>query len=80
MKELEKVMTTDTQRGRILVYLRENGSITSFEAWTKLGVARLASRISELRHQYGYKIDDEWIEIENKFGEICRVKRYRLGA
>ena len=38
-----------TQRQRVLDYIRDFGSITSYEANKDLGVTRLASRIAELK-------------------------------
>lgn len=66
-----------TQCGRILDYIERFGSITQYEALQDLGVMRLASRISELRKQ-GYEIACEWIRVENRFGETCKVKRYSM--
>lgn len=66
-----------TQCSRILAYMEKHGSITQLEALMELGVMRLASRISNLRKS-GYEIDCEWVEVQNRFGETCRVKKYSL--
>lgn len=66
-----------TQCSRILDYIERFGSITQYEALQDLGVMRLASRISELRKQ-GYDIEGEMIEVKNRFGETCSVKRYSM--
>lgn len=68
--------SNEKQCSRILAYLEEKGSITSLEALKDLGVFRLASRISELKHKHGYDIKDEWIKVKNRYGEECRIKRY----
>ena len=68
-----------TQAQRILEYIKEHGSITQFEAFTELGIMRLASRISDLR-RIGVQINSHTEKVKNKFGETCHVKRYRLGA
>ena len=76
----ERKMSVETkpkQNTRILDYLAENGSITQIEALNKLGVLRLASRISDLRRK-GYDFDSEMITVRNQWGEKCRVKRYSL--
>ena len=62
----------------VLDYMRRFGSITQHDALLDLGVARLASRISELKKD-GYNIKSEMITVKNRFGENCYVKRYRLG-
>lgn len=66
-----------TQCIRILAYMEKYGSITQFEALNELGVMRLASRISNLR-KVGYDIDCEWVDVVNRFGEKCRVKKYSI--
>ena len=66
-----------TQANRVLAYIEEHGSITQFEAFTELGIMRLASRISDLR-RIGVQIESKTEKVENKFGETCHVKRYSL--
>lgn len=66
-----------TQCQRILDYMLDHGSITQLEALKDLGVFRLASRISELRKN-GHQISSQMVKVENRYGETCRVKRYRL--
>ena len=66
-----------TQNQRILDYIRQFGSITQLEALRDLGVMRLASRISDLRRM-GFSIVSETESVENRFGEKCNVKRYRI--
>jgi len=62
---------------RIQMYLENNEYITPLEAWSKLSIYRLASRISDMKKR-GVPIDSEFIECENKYGEKCRVKKYFL--
>lgn len=66
-----------TQAQRILAYIEEFGSITQAEAIQELGVMRLASRISELRKR-GHKITGEWVPVVNRWGETCKIKRYKF--
>lgn len=51
-------MNTDykTQKELVLDYMRENGSITQYEATIKLGVLRLAAVIYELANNEGIDI------------------------
>jgi hypothetical protein len=58
-------------------YLAKNGSITQAEALDRLGVARLASRIHDLRNM-GEEIIVEPIYVLNRFGEEVKVARYHL--
>ena len=62
---------------RILRYMRTFGSITSLEAFTDLGVARLSARIKDLRTS-GHRIDGKTVTVKNRRGETCRVTRYTL--
>lgn len=65
------------QKKRILEYLENHKGITAKEAQDILGIARLASRISDLKDD-GYTISTEWEEGENRFHEPTRYKRYYL--
>ena len=65
------------QRERVLKYIEKRGSITGLEAVTELGVMKLSNRISEMLAA-GVPIVKEWVDVENRFGEPCRVVRYRL--
>lgn len=73
-----KVEHKPTQNERIIDYMDRFGSITQLEALQDLGVLRLASRISDLR-SLGVPIISEMVEVKNRFGEKCHIKRYRLG-
>ena len=67
----------ENQNRRILNYMRENGSITTMEAFTKLGVCRLGSRISELRSE-GHVIAGTRESGKNRYGEKVNYLRYVL--
>lgn len=66
-----------TQKDRVLKYMRDNGSITPFEAFTELGITRLAARICELQHT-GQDIISEPVETVNRYGERAYFTRYRF--
>lgn len=51
--------------------------ITPMEAWNELGVYRLAARVCDLK-EAGHNIAKETVSVANRFGEECRVARYRL--
>lgn len=67
-----------TQSERLLNYLKTHGSITQLEALNELGIMRLASRVTDLKKQ-GHRIEGRMARVENRYGESCRVKQYRLG-
>ena len=66
------------QTDRILTYMRDFGSISTREAFIDLGVARLASRIHDLR-RLGYPIDGVMVQSKDRYGEPVSYKRYSLG-
>lgn len=61
---------------RVLKYLKDFGSITSFEAFSELGCTRLSEYIRQLRLEYTIK--DEWVETINRYGEKVHYKKYYL--
>lgn len=63
---------------RILEYLREGNTLTSLEAWRELGVARLASRVYDLR-KAGYPIQRKTVTVTNRYGEKVSIKEYSIG-
>jgi putative heme degradation protein len=62
---------------RLLRYLTEFGSITSFEAFKELGDTRLSATIFNLRKQ-GNSITDTWENCINRYGKKVRYKKYIL--
>lgn len=61
----------------VLEYLREKGSITTFESYNQLFITRLASRISDLRKK-GFEFDEEWVTKKNWCGRTISFKKYKL--
>lgn len=59
---------------RILQFMLDFGSITSFQAFTELGCTRLSEYIRQLRLEM--EIKDEWLVKKNRYGEDVRFKRY----
>ena len=66
-----------TQKDRIINYIRQFGSITSWEAYQDLGVMQLGARIDQLKKD-GYKFRTEWEIGKNRFGEEVSFKRYYI--
>ena len=66
-----------TQCERIIDYINEFGSISTMEAFTDLGITRLASRIHDLRCE-GYDIERETVRSNNRYGEPVHFMRYSL--
>lgn len=66
-----------TQCERILKYLDDFGSITTYQAFKDLGIMRLASRIHDLSVR-GYDFKRENVESVNRYGEKVHFTRYSL--
>ena len=66
-----------TQRDRVLQYIKDFGSITSWQAYKDLGVTQLATRISELKN-LGYQFSSKTITSTNRYGDSTHFKEYRL--
>ena len=63
-------------RERVLKYMKDFGSITTFEAFTQLGCTRLSEYIRQLREEY--IVLDEWVYSTNRYDEQVKFKRYWL--
>lgn len=66
-----------TQQARLTEHLELHSQIDPLEAWTKLGIYRLAAVVHLLR-QAGIKIKTERMEVSNRFNEVCNVANYVL--
>ncbi len=67
-----------TQGERVIQYIREHGSISPMEAFTDLGVTKLATRISELCRKQGYVFGRKYEAGKNRFGQEVYYMRYTL--
>ena len=68
---------TKTQKDRVLDHLKEQGTITSWEAIQNYGITRLSEYIRQLRHD-GYIIASNWTENINRYGDKVRHVIYEL--
>lgn len=59
---------------RVLNYINQFGSITTWDAFKDLGCTRLSEYIRQLRQEL--PIEDEWVESINRYGEKVQFKRY----
>ena len=66
-----------TQVQRIIQYMNDFGSISTMEAFTELGITRLASRIHEIR-KMGIGIETETVKSRNRYDEPVHFNRYRI--
>jgi hypothetical protein len=63
---------------RVLNYLKENGSITSWEAIREFGATRLSAIIYNLRYKEGLNIITKNINDKNRYGDPVSYARYYL--
>lgn len=70
-------MSKTTQCDRILRHLNDFGSITQAEASNEYGIARLASRICDLKKR-GVLFDTETVYGKNRYGEQTKFTRYSI--
>jgi hypothetical protein len=65
-----------TQHEAILKYIDDYGSITPMQAFSDLGVTKLATRVSEMKKK-GYKFEITEIEATTRYGKKVRYCKYR---
>jgi hypothetical protein len=73
----EKKQKKPTQCERILAYIKQYGSITSWQAYADLGITQLAARIFNLKER-GYEFETERVHTKNRMGEKVHYDIYRL--
>lgn len=66
-----------TQRDRVLQYIQDFGSISSWDAYKDLGITQLATRIFELKER-GYSFKTERINTKNRYGDSSHYSKYTL--
>lgn len=66
-----------TQCEKVLQYMKERGSITSWDAVYNLGIFRLSARISDLKAD-GYRIKSETVKKKDGRGEWKHYASYSL--
>ena len=64
-----------TQHQLILKYIEDFGSITPMEAYSDLGITKLATRISEMRKE-GIEFKIEAVKGRNRYGKATRYAKY----
>lgn len=74
MGKLERKLT---QRDKILSYIKQFGRISSWEAYSELGITQLGARIFELK-ELGYVFAKTRVNTTNRLGEKTHYDEYRL--
>jgi hypothetical protein len=70
-------MKKETNKQRVLRYIRDYGSISSMEAFRDLGITRLSAVIYNLKAE-GHKIQTQQEGVVNRYGEKVYFARYSL--
>lgn len=68
-------MHKPTQKELILKYITDFGSITPMEAFSDLGITKLATRISEMKKE-GQQFKIETVKGENRYQKPTRYARH----
>lgn len=66
-----------TQKDAIMEYMRTHDSITPMEAFSELGVTKLATQVGLLIKD-GEKIKKQTIKMKNRYGRTCHFMKYSL--
>ena len=74
---MEKLKKRPTQCDKILDYIRRFGYITSWQAYSDLGITQLGARIYNLKEK-GYVFEKKRILTRNRLGEKTHYDEYRL--
>lgn len=64
-----------TQKELVLQYIEDFGSITPMEAFSDLGITKLATRISEMKKD-GMQFKIETVKSKNRYGKATHYARY----
>ena len=71
-------MSKITLQDRVLQYMKETGSITSWEAIREFGATRLSAIIYNLRYKEGLNIISKNVNGKNRYGDPVSYARYFL--
>jgi|TARA_R110002020_G_scaffold471097_1_gene697545 hypothetical protein len=66
-----------SQKKRVHEYLKTGKTLTSADAYERLGIASFPKRICELR-EMGIKVKDRWKRVKTRFSGTVSVKEYYL--
>lgn len=67
-----------TQKKAVIDYMKQYGSITPMEAFSYLGVTKLATVVSELIREEGLHICKTPMHTETRYGRKTTFMRYSL--
>lgn len=65
-----------SQKTEVIEYIQKYGSISSYEAYARLGITQLGARIDDLKKD-GYVFEKEWVR-KRKNGKVKDYIKYKL--
>lgn len=68
-----------TQKTAVIEYMKRHGSITPMEAFSYLGITKLATVVSELIREDGMNIRKTPLKTETRYGRKTTYMQYSLG-
>lgn len=73
----ETLVENEIQRNKLLDFLKHNEFITSYEAYKRFKINKIAKRVSELKKE-GYVFKEEWCDHIAQSGINRKFKKYYL--
>lgn len=70
-------MARTTQKDRVVAYINEFGSITTWQAYADLGITRLSARIWELKEE-GYIFKKDRVKRMNRYNQPVSFDKYMI--
>ncbi|MBO7732797.1 MAG: helix-turn-helix domain-containing protein [Methanobrevibacter sp.] len=70
-------MNKPTQKDRVVAYINEFGSITTWQAYADLGITRLSARIWELKEK-GYIFKKDRVKRMNRYNQPVSFDKYMI--
>lgn len=65
-----------SQKTEVIEYIQKYGSISSYEAYARLGITQLGARIDDLQKD-GHVFEKEWVR-KRKNGKVKDFIKYKL--
>lgn len=70
-------MRRSGNKEKVLDHFRKYKAITTMDAFELYGMTRLSAVIHNLKKE-SYIFDEEWVEVETRYGNKVKVKSYIL--
>lgn len=71
-------MNKITQKQLVLDHFRRFKAINILDSIELYGITRLSAQIYTLKHKDKYIFDEEWVNVQTRYGNTTKVKNYIL--